>query len=231
MRALPIHVALHMYFSCCGKTICCGCNHEHQMKSPETRNSCAFCRTALPKNAEALLARLGKRIERNDSTALLNMSGHYGNVWHGLPVNEAKSIELLRKSVALGCPAAKYKLAHFHENGAMGLEQNKHEACKHYKEAAEEGIVYAWHSLGRIEEENGDRVAAMCHWRLSASWGHRRSTATLIEYFEYGLLHHGDLAETLQSAYRARAELKSDGRDQYIAHLKETGEYEAEYEM
>ena len=28
----------------------------------------------------------------------------------------------------------------------------------------------------------------------------------------------------------ARAEMKSEGRDQYIKHLKKIGEYEAEYE-
>ena len=44
------------------------------------------------------------------------------------------------------------------------------------------------------------------------------------------MFHHGDLAETLQAMYRARAEMKSEDRDQYIEYLKRTGEYEAEYD-
>ena len=40
-----------------------------------------------------------------------------------------------------------------------------------------------------------------------------------------------DLAETLQTFYRCRAEMKSKGRDQYIKHLKFTGEQKEEYEM
>ena len=52
----------------------------------------------------------------------------------------------------------------------------------------------------------------------------------LIQCFEEGALHHGDLADTLQAMYRARDELKSKDRDQYIAYLKTTGEYHEEYD-
>ena len=49
----------------------------------------------------------------------------------------------------------------------------------------------------------------------------------LIAAFEAGLLHHCDLAESLQAMYLARSEMKSDGRDNYIAcYLKRTGSYE-----
>ena len=51
----------------------------------------------------------------------------------------------------------------------------------------------------------------------------------LIICFEDGLLRHGDLTETLQAMYRARSELGSEERDEYIKFLKTTGEYKAEY--
>lgn len=38
----------------------------------------------------------------------------------------------------------------------------------------------------------------------------------LIGGFEDGVLHHGDLAKTLKAMYIARAEMKSDDRDEYI---------------
>ena len=53
------------------------------------------------------------------------------------------------------------------------------------------------------------------------------SMVNLIEGFESGFIQHGVLAETLQAFYLARAELKSEGRGQYIQHLKMTGKYEA----
>ena len=52
----------------------------------------------------------------------------------------------------------------------------------------------------------------------------------LIDAFEDGVLHHCDLAETLKAFYRARAEMRSEDRDEYMAHLKMTGEYKEEYE-
>ena len=57
------------------------------------------------------------------------------------------------------------------------------------------------------------------------------SVGGLVGCFENGLLHHGDLAETLQAFHRARAEMKSEGRDQYIRHLKKTGDYNEEYNV
>ena len=53
----------------------------------------------------------------------------------------------------------------------------------------------------------------------------------LIEYFEDGLLHHGDLSESLQTFYRSRGEMKSGDRDQYIKYLKEIGKYKDEYDL
>ena len=70
----------------------------------------------------------------------------------------------------------------------------------------------------------------MRHWRLAASGGFKPSMGGLIACFEDGWLQHADLAETLQTYYRSRGEMKSKDRDQWIKHLKETGEYEAEYE-
>jgi len=112
----------------------------------------------------------------------------------------------------------------------MGLEQNEEEYCKWLERAAEGGDVMSLLLLGDIKTKNGNHVAAMRHFRLSASEGMRMSMDRLILCFEDGLLHHADLAETLQVMYVARAEMKSEDRDVYIAHLKKTGAYKEEYD-
>ena len=144
----------------------------------------------------------------------------------GLPVDQAKCIDLLRQSAGLGFPAAQYQLGNYHDDGEMGLAQNKEEALKYWGKAAEGGDVHARHNLGCAEAASGDLAAAMRHWRLSAAGGSRKSMENLIVCFENGLLQHGDLAETLQVFYRARAEMKSEDRDKFIAYLKMTGAYE-----
>ena len=198
------------------------------MKSEEWP-TCAFCRTALPKSDEEILARLGERVDRKDPLALHNMAMDFGLGQLGLAVDQAKCIDLLRESACLGCPVAQAQLGNFYHCGDMGIQQDKEEALKYFKEAAEGGNVYARHNAGMTEGRNGNDVAAMGHLRLSASVGNRDSMEALISCFECCLLRHADLAETVQAFYLARAEMRSKDRDYYINHLKMTGKYKEEY--
>ena len=240
MRVLPIHPKLQGYAACCGKTICGSCNYQHQMQSKERAAekgqtsvlpSCVFCRTDVPVSNEEVLAQLHKRVGLNDSQALVNLAMNYGRGDFGLPVDRAKCIALLREAADLGFPDAQYQLGCYYANGEMGLEQNQGKATKYWKKAAEGGDVHSRHNLGCTAIENGDAVAAMRRWRLAASGGFKISMKSEILCFEKGLLHHGDLAETLQAFYRSRGEMKSEDRDQYIAYLKMTGKYKEEYDL
>ena len=188
--------------------------------------TCAFCREPFPRSDEEALGRLRTRVERNDPQALNNLAMHYIYGQFGLSMDRAKGIDLLRQSAGLGCTKAQAQLGDFHHGGSMGLEQNEEAAFKYFKEAAEGGRLLSRHNLG-CATSPGD---AMRHWRMSASGGYRKSMRALIECFEEGSLHHNDLAETLQAMYRARAEMKSDDRDKFMAYLKRTGEYREEYE-
>jgi TPR repeat protein len=152
---------------------------------------------------------------------------------------------------------AQYQLGIYHNIGAMGLERNKEKAFEYWEKAAEGGDLLSMHNLGCKEMHMGNlmsqlnlpceemismdgytvrvrspsHTAAMRHWCLVASGGKRNTMKDLItDCFEKGLLHHADLAETLQAMYRARAELKSEDRDKYIEYTKMTGEYTAEYD-
>ena len=232
MRVMPIHQHLHSYAGCCGKTLCRSCEFQHQTRSGEmVGRTCAFCRTALPKSDEEILVQIRKRVELNDPVALWTLSLHYGHGRLGLPVDQAKCVDLLRQAADLGCPSAQFALGSYHHTGEMGLEQNEEKAFKCWEKAAEGGHLPSVHNLGCVEADNGDNVAAMRHWRLSASGGSKRSMANLVVCFEDGLLRHGALAETLQAMYRSRAEMRSKDRDMFIEHLKTTGEYEEEYDF
>ena len=223
MHALPIHTMLSSYEACCGKIFCNSCAFQHG------ESTCAFCREPMPESDEEILLRLRKRVKHKDPKALFNMAMGYGYGAFGLSVDEAKCIDLLRESARLGLPGAQCHLGSFHHMGGMGLEQNEEEAIKYWEKAAEGGHVIARHNLGYMEGRKGNHDAAMCHLRLSASGGLKKSMKSLIIYFEDGLLRHGDLAETLQVMYLASAEMKSEYRDKYIEHLKKTGEYKPEF--
>jgi len=237
MRVLPIPANLQRYAGCCGKSICGGCSFQHQMKSAEraaergqtlVSPTCAFCRKPMAQSDEEILARGLKRIELKDPSAMSTIAMAHGHGRLGLPVDQAKCIDLLRQSADLGDSSAQFQLGIFHHNGNMGLQRNEEEALKYYKKAAEGGYLVSRHNLGSTAAGHGDFVAAMRHWRLAASRGLKISMENLIVCFEDGLLFHGDLSETLQIFYHSRAEMKSEDRDRYIEHLKKTGEYVAE---
>ena len=46
-----------------------------------------------------------------------------------------------------------------------------------------------------------------------------------------GFLQHEDLAKTLRAFYRARAGMKSEDRDEYIAYLKKNGKHEERFDI
>ena len=230
MLVLPLQKKLHKYYGCCGKSICAGCEYQHQIKSGN-QYTCAFCREPIPKTEKEYVAQLSKRVELKDPQALCNMGMYYGRGMCGLSVDQTKCIDLLRESASLGYPIAHYHLATIHFNGEMGLAQNKEEAFKYTEKAAEGGDLISRHNLGWDAQSNGDHAAAMHNYRMCASGGFRRSMEDLIGAFGAGLLHHADLAKTMQSFYRSRAEMMSKDRQQFIEHLKEIGEYEAEDDM
>ena len=234
MLVMPTDERFCRYFPCCGKSMCGGCCYQHE-KSRERAaereqmwvpHACAFCRTAVPESNEAVLARLRKRVEHKDPKALYNMAMCYGFGHLGLSVDQEKCIDLLLQSADLGFPDSQYQLGCYYYDGEMGLERNQEEAIKSWEKAAEGGNLLAQHNLGSAENNtNGNYAAAIHHWQLSASGGFKLAMNGLIDYFEDGLLHHGDLAETLQAFYLARAELRSEDRDEYIEHLKRIGKY------
>ena len=235
IQAFPLHPALRSHSTCCGKMICGACDHQHSLKSEE-RKTCAFCRSPVPDHEE-YLAQLRKRVELKDPNALHNMALHYKDGYIGLPVDQARCIDLLRESADLGCSSAQYQLGSFYLRGWMGLEQDEKEALRHMEKAAEGGHSVARHELGcaggRKDNamRNGNDATAMRHFRLSASGGYRKSVEILIDFFAVGSLRHCDLAESLQAYYLARSDMRSKDRDQHIAYLKMTGKYKEEYDL
>ena len=254
MHTLPLHVGLHTSFPCCGKIICKACDYQHQIRKACSCPSCTeralqhqlqtgkkvqkragprtcdFCRTKIP-NDDEIMMYTRKRAERKEPKALHDMAVDYGHGRHGLPVNHAKCLDLLHQSADLGFLPALSQLGNYHHDGEMGLKPNREEAIKWWGKAAEGGDFNARHNLGIMAMRSRDDFESMRHWRLSASAGYRHSMECLINCLGDGFILHADLSETLKAFYGARAEMRSDKRDEYFQHLKRTGEYKEEYSL
>ena len=111
-------------------------------------------------------------VKGNDPCAMHTLAFGYGLGHYGLPVDQAKSIDLLRQSAGHGYPPAQYKLGNNHLNGDMGFEQNEEEELRYMEKAAEGGHLIARHNIGCAEGSNGNHAAAMRNLRLAASGGY-----------------------------------------------------------
>ena len=243
MRVLPIEEDLSSYATCCGQSICCGCYLE-QERSLDAMNeerfsngqpllpmTCAFCREVQARSGEEAHERAKKRMELLDKQAMLGVALSYRDGYVGsdagvVPVDEEKSVELIRQAADLGSAEAHYRLGMLYITGEMGVDIDEQKSDFHYKEAATGGHVIACHNLAFLAYKRGETKQAMQYWRLSASARMGPSINSLIVCFENAFIRHSDLAEVLQAKDKACLEMKSEARDRAIAILKEQGIYE-----
>ena len=108
MLPFPRHAYMRTFRSCCGKSICDGC--EYAIHESGAKGLCPFCRTPCAKSDEEEIKRLKKLMEKGNPTAYNNFAGLYERGSHGMPQNHAKANELYLKAGELGCADAYYNL-------------------------------------------------------------------------------------------------------------------------
>ena len=255
MVRLPMEQSLWLYWSCCGKSVCCACDVDNENaiakqneKKAERkqklleRRRCPFCRTPEPEDAEECISRLKKKDGLGDARATWLLATFHKDGAHGAARDETKALQLYGKAADLGDIDARATLGFIYQDGLFGAEVDLKKAIMHLELAAKGGHVLARDTLGviavekvveetlsKIRRDPKNRLAclnAILHWRISAAAGYTPSVIFLVGNFEMGLIRHKDLASSLQARDKARLEMKSESRDRYIKHLKRTGELE-----
>ena len=98
--------ATETYYPCCGKFICKGCVQSF-CKSGNQVN-CSFCKSERWNQItgyhtdEERIEELMNRIEKNDASALCEMSRIYYSGLRGVQQDRVKAMELLKKAAELG---------------------------------------------------------------------------------------------------------------------------------
>ena len=106
---LPTVASGLMYYVCCGKIICCGCDnapkYDH-LGNEISERKCPFCRTPVPDSDEECNGRLQKRVELGDAEAIFTLGNNYRNGYYGFPQDVVKAFELFVRAGGLGCNKA-----------------------------------------------------------------------------------------------------------------------------
>jgi len=216
---MPVLDTGSRYYTCCGKTICCGCIHapRYDNRGNEVDNQyCPFCRTSHPKTYEEITKQDEKRMDAGDVIAIYNRGCEFDSGECGLPQDNAKAMELWHNAGELGYSLAYYNIGCAYDTGD-GVEIDKKKAKHYYELAAMQGHVKARHMLGNIEGQAGNYDRAFRHYMIAVRDGGKESLDTIRKMLSFGHSTKDNYMKALISYQAYLDEIKSDQRDEAAA--------------
>ena len=207
------------YKPCCGKVICSGCSYApvyDNQGNKVAKRTCPFCRTPPPTDNKEIIERLQKRVEVNDSIAILNQGNYYRDGTNGYPQDYTKALELWHRAAELGYTGAYCRIAYAYSNGE-GVDVDKMKAKHHYELAAMGGDEVARSNLGINEAQAGNLDRAIKHWMIAVSIGDAPSLDRIKQLYTNGYATKDDYTKALQFYQAYLGEIKSAQRDKAAA--------------
>ena len=222
MLPLPFHNLHSLIYSCCGKTICCGCVHAQKKegikngKSWEDCEVCPFCRTPAPSTAEdrEIIDRINKCVERNDAKSMEQLAMHYRDGNMGLQKDLTKAMELFQKAGELGCASAYCDLGNLYYHGLEDLKKGKH----YWELGAIGGCMVSRHNLAIAERRNGNGIRAYKHFLICIKAGYEPSLIQVKPGFQHGYITEDECSEAIRTYQKQCDDIKSDMRDEALVY-------------
>jgi TPR repeat protein len=141
---------------CCGKIICFGCFHEHELQS-DGSPTCPFCRAPKPSPKE-FLKMLTKRADANDPRAIDELG-----MFYRIKKDSDKAIKLFHRAAELGSAYACGFLAVSYMNDSDGVIKNEAKAVQYCEEGAILGDRASRTNLGGDDANAGNFGRAIKH--------------------------------------------------------------------
>jgi hypothetical protein len=208
---------METYFTCCGKSICAGC--EHSFNQTSNADKCPFCNSnRSSKTDEEQVEELMKRVEANDAASICLLASNYHDGRRGFLQDHAKAIELYVRAANLG-----YSTAHNNLAGIYSVGGDMKKAKFHMEAAAMAGHEVARCIVGLMEYGSGNMERAVKHWTIGASAGDYDSMNHLRINFEKGCVSRELIDSTLTAYNNSCVEMRSEARDAYIRVIMENG--------
>ena len=218
---LPIKLQGQIYLSCCGETICWGCDYAISKRSGGVNAYvCALCKDP-PATTPEIIKRHEKQIENNDPHAMSRLGQCYLGGMNGLVRDVPRGTELLTRAAALGSASALGTLGDvYNPQDIFGLngmvESDIVLTIRYYECAATKGQVEARYNIGVVEFNEHNCGRAMKHWIIAAAAGHDDALKWLRSYgfmegrvtkeeYEKALRAHKDSQDAMDSNLRSKA--------------------------
>jgi len=168
-QLLPTVDSGRRYKTCCGKTICSGCNYapvyDHQGNKVD-KKKCPFCRTPSPETDKEIVERKRKRAEAGDAIAIYSLGCDYRDGRNGLAQDYTKAFKLWHRAGELGHANAYCSIGFAYYLG-RGVERDTKKSIRYYELAAMGGNETARYNLGIEEENAGNHERALKHYMIA----------------------------------------------------------------
>ena len=208
------------YQSCCGKTVCSGCDYttDGEMKRGNLKDCCPYCRLPMPNTFKEYIKRCKKRMVAGDAEAFNLLASTYNHGW-GVKTDYNKAAALIIQAAERGSIRAHYNLGMSYEEGLF-TEKNMGKAIHHYKTAAIGGHEEARYNLGIIEAQNGNMEKARAHFLISARSGVGDALKKVGQGYKAGHVTKDEYASALRAHQLSLDEMKSEQRTKAAAARK-----------
>ena len=215
------------YYSCCGKTVCCGCVHApvyDDQGNVIVEKTCPFCRTPRPASEKEVIERTTKRAELDDPIAIYNLGCYHRDGRGGFPQDYNKAFELWQQAGELGHSEAYVCLGYAYDHG-RGIEVDETKARYYYELGAMGGSAVARNNLGSMEGEAGNIERAIKHLIIAVRGGYNKSLEMIQKMYTNGHATKDDYTKALQLYQSYLLEIKSVHRDKAAAAREDTFRY------
>jgi TPR repeat protein len=197
------------YYSCCGKSICRGC--EHSFNNSGNTRKCPYCNSDRGKTEEEDVKELMKRAEANDPASIYLLACYYHLGLNGIQQDQTKAMELYAKAADLGCSMAHNNLGVIYERAG-----NMKKAKFHCEAAAMAGHEVSRYNIGCLEYNSGNMERALKHCTIAALAGYYEAMHKLQTLFEQGFVSRESIDTALAAHNKSCAEMRSEARDACI---------------
>jgi len=204
----------YVYYSCCGKTICSGC--DYAVSKIDEDEKCPFCRAPAPDSDEEMNKRRGERIKANDHVAIFNQGNYYRNGKYGLSQDITKAFEHWHRAGELGHAQSYCNIGYAYNNG-LGVEVDEKKAMHYYELAAMDGSESARHNLAGNEVRAGNMDRSLKHYMIAVRGGHNKSLEMIQKIYTHGHATKENYTKALELYQAYLGEIKSLQRDEAAA--------------
>ena len=216
MLPLPPRASANTYYSCCGKTMCKGCDLAYHISDSNSKSDtkCPYCRKpTFAGSLEGISNRFEERMKAGDANAYHEFGRKH---WIGRDVTQDrhKAMELWHKAASMGCTAAYHDICDAYYRGQGGVERDM-KKCRYYCElAAMGGYVKARMDLGLLEINAGNTDKALKHLLIAAGCGSSQSLDVIKQLYSRGGATKDDYTKALQDFQSYLGEIRSKQRDE-----------------